>query len=703
MRAVTVQVPRFERMHAWANRILRIDLSDMRIWAQESAPHVPDYLGARGVAARIAWDEYPEPAGEFDPANPLVIMTGALTGSRSPYSGRTNVCAFSPQAYPYAWLTRSSIGGRFGGELKRAGYDGIVVTGVSDRPVRVRIRDDEVSILAASELWGRDTMDTLEALEAAEGKGVRSLVIGPAGERLSRIATIQTASSSAAGQGGFGGVMGSKKLKAISVVGTGRVSLASPGAMTALTRTLARRFKEAGLDQPAVFGQLDKLNAELAVEGGGRARCEPCTEGCLTPCAVHFRDMPGVVHNRKRSGSWFCFSAIVQSGPPEWFPPQIRDLLDWRLDRSAAFEMNVLSNRYGLNQYDILMGVVPWLIASQKGGEIRDLNGLDMDWNSAETWAEFLHATAYREGLGDILAEGGWAAARTLQAGEAAARTQYAGWGHAAHWDGHTGIGPVFPFWLVSALQWLSDTRDPYNSGHGSLWAGWEIHGRVSGLQPHALREAELDKIRAIGEHLYGSADAVDPLSGYQGKAPMGHFHTLRPVIKDCVPVDDFRFPCIYDEKAPDRYWRLEVDGIGEIEGPSVEYHLFRAGTGLDWSESDFERRAESVCALERALQVRHWGRDRRTDEMLLPYFESVDAVQSPFLDRRHGLDRDQFQPVMDEFYALHGWDEDGRPTRKALDDLGMADVYEPMVEGAAKARESLLQPSEQEADTGRQ
>jgi aldehyde:ferredoxin oxidoreductase len=114
--------------------------------------YVPAYLGARGVAARLCWDEYPEPAGAFDPANPLMVFTGTLTGSRSPYAGRTNVCAFSPQASPFPWFTRSSIGGRFGGELKRAGYDGVVVTGASDVPVRLRIRDDEVSILIAADL-----------------------------------------------------------------------------------------------------------------------------------------------------------------------------------------------------------------------------------------------------------------------------------------------------------------------------------------------------------------------------------------------------------------------------------------------------------------------------------------------------------------------------------------------------------------------
>jgi aldehyde:ferredoxin oxidoreductase len=170
MKSMTVTVPRFEPMYGWANRILRVDLSDMRAWAQETTPYVPGYLGARGIAARICWDECPEAVDPFDPANPLMIMAGALTGSPSPYSGRANVCAFSPQASPYPWFTRSSVGAHFGGELKRAGYDGVIVTGASETPVRVRIRDDDVSILPADDLWGLGTTDALEALESAEGR-----------------------------------------------------------------------------------------------------------------------------------------------------------------------------------------------------------------------------------------------------------------------------------------------------------------------------------------------------------------------------------------------------------------------------------------------------------------------------------------------------------------------------------------------------
>ena len=101
MKPIQATLPRYKPMFGWTNRILRVNLSDGRIWACETAPHVPDFIGARGIAAKILWDEYPEPVGPFDPRNPFMVMPGALTGTTAPYSGRTNICAFSPQSYPY--------------------------------------------------------------------------------------------------------------------------------------------------------------------------------------------------------------------------------------------------------------------------------------------------------------------------------------------------------------------------------------------------------------------------------------------------------------------------------------------------------------------------------------------------------------------------------------------------------------------------
>jgi aldehyde:ferredoxin oxidoreductase len=685
-------VNRFERMHAWANRILRVDLSNMRVDVQRTAPYVPDLIGARGIAARICWDEYPAPVGAFDPANPLMVFGGALTGTGAPYSGRTTVCAFSPQGYPHPWFTRSSVGGYFGGALKRAGYDGLVVTGAAESPVRVRIRDDEVSILPAGDLWGLETADALEALVSMEGKGVRSLVIGPAGERLSRIATIHAANASACGSGGFGAVMGSKQLKAISVIGSGSVSLARPETVRSIARTLARMYAEDGLAGPLNFyGDIEQYNQDLMAKGDGHARCHACTEGCITPCVAYMQDVPGHVYGRKWSGDWVCVGTRFEGFPAD-DPSPLRTVYDWQLPRRAAFELSVLSNRYGLNQSDIIGGMVPWLIACQKAGLLSEVNGQLMDWSSPAFWAAFLHAIAYREGMGDALAEGGWRAARSLHLGEHLAQDRYPGWGYSSHCDGREGGRVVFPYWVVSALQWLCDTRDPFGSGHGYLWAA-EAADRAAELDSPREREVLLDQVRAVGVHVYRSADAVDPNSGYKGKAYPGYYQTLRAVIKDCLPTDA-HFPLIYREKAPDHHWRLQnIEGIGEVEGPAIEYHLFVAGTGTDWSEEEFERAAGRVCTLERALQVRHWGRDREMDETVLTYFQEPELHQNAFLDRRYGLDRERFRPVLDEFYTLHGWDvKRGWPTKERLCELGMEDVYEDMIAGSTMGQNQASQ-----------
>ena len=671
MKPTAITVPRFRPMHGWVNRILRVDLSNMTASAEPSAPNLPDLLGARGLAHKLCWDEYPEPVPAFDPANPLMVVPGALTGSTSPYSGRTNILAFSPQTWPHEWFTRSSIGGHFGGELKRAGYDALIVTGSAESPVRIRIVDDQVSILPADDLWGVDAMDTLEALQGADGKGVRSLVIGPAGERLSRMATIQAGSSTAAGQGGFGGVMGSKKLKAVTVRGSGKVSLAHPERIRALTRALRDEISKTPSKGPFI--------KEVNASGRGRVRTVACTEACPTPCVSEFIDIPGVTQDRKWTSLWWCvggggFSISDEELDPDasWTPGQ------------AKFEMNVLTNRYGLNQFDT-MGMVRWLRESHDAGQLNEVERVPVDWASPRFWAHLLRVIADREGIGDALAEGTWRAARQTHVGGEFMRPRYPAWGMAEHWTSRT--GPYwFPYWITSALQWACDTRDPFDAGHCSLWPLLGLWKSDDDTRAGVAR-AQM----GLAERVYGTPDVCDPHSGYRGKAVAGHFHTLRPIIKDCVPSDDFAmFPLIWSDNTDDHFCRLQVDGLGEIEGPTAEWHIFAAGTGLEWSEKEFDLAAQRVATLERALQVRHWGRDRELDETVLPHFELLEKEPSPFLGERVGLDRDQFAPVLTEFYRLHGWDKNGQPTQEGLESVGLGDIYEPMVAGATRTKERL-------------
>ncbi len=198
-------------------------------------------------------------------------------------------------------------------------------------------------------------------------------------------------------------------------------------------------------------------------------------------------------------------------------------------------------------------------------------------------------------------------------------------------------------------------------------------------------RDKLLAAARAFGRLVYGTEAAADPYSGYKDKARVGDFHTLRPVIKDCLPADDFIFPLLLNKTAPD-YRIVLRDSYGrKFESRDTEYHLFKADTGTEWSRDEFEQAAARAYNLERALQVRHWGRDRAMDETVLPYFDQPESFPNPLLEERHSLDREQFKSVLDEFYRLHGWEpETGRPTKERLDELGLRGVHEQMTAGAS-------------------
>jgi hypothetical protein len=269
-------------------------------------------------------------------------------------------------------------------------------------------------------------------------------------------------------------------------------------------------------------------------------------------------------------------------------------------------------------------------------------------------------------------------------------RRHYTGWGYSGHWDGHGALVNriVYPFWIVGALHWAMDTRDPASSTHGYvqgvMYWGPFSHRRRSAVdeQPRIAWE----QMRAIGERVYGRADTLDPLSGYEGKALPAAFHAVRSVMKDCLPTDDQVFPLMYSHNSEDRFCR-----VGGIDGPDVDAAILRAGTGLDWDTREFERACERVLNLERAIMVRHFGRTRAMDERVLPYFEYDENWVNPELGVRKKLEREQFAPVMDEYYRLRGWDvETGWPTQERLAALDLDDVHPEMVAGAEAARARL-------------
>jgi aldehyde:ferredoxin oxidoreductase len=247
-------------MYGWVGRILRVDLTEGKTSEVSTSNYVPRFVGGWGIAAKVAWDELSPDIGAFDPDNRLMFMTGPLTGTLVPGSGRAEICTVSPITYSFKGPTedyvRSGIGGKWAPELKFAGFDGLIVHGRAEKPVWINISDGEAEIRDAKRLWGLDTYSVQEALwEELGSKRVQVACIGPPGERLTRFATIATDNGNHAGVGGTGAVMGSKNVKAIAVRGTGKVEVAKPAELYELAFKMHRyRLRSEARPPYGMFG-----------------------------------------------------------------------------------------------------------------------------------------------------------------------------------------------------------------------------------------------------------------------------------------------------------------------------------------------------------------------------------------------------------------------------------------------------------------
>jgi len=223
--------------------ILRVDLTAGRLSVQPiSEEHYRRHLGGRGIIAHTLLTEVPKGIDPFGAENRLVFALGTLTGHPFVGSGRNSVGCKSPMTGGYG---ESEAGGFWGAELKRAGFEAIVIEGISAKPVYLWIKDGEPEIRDAGRLWGLETADTERAIREELGDArIRTAVIGPAGEKRVRFACILNDVTHAAGRTGMGAVMGSKRLKAIAVRGGRLPEAADPGKLRELNRWMMVNYKE---------------------------------------------------------------------------------------------------------------------------------------------------------------------------------------------------------------------------------------------------------------------------------------------------------------------------------------------------------------------------------------------------------------------------------------------------------------------------
>ena len=293
-------------MYGWTGRLLRVNLTTGTSTTEEIKPQWRlEFLGGRGLGARILAAEVKPDTEPLGPENKLIFAVGPLTGTKVPTAGRFSVTAKSPLT---GTIFDANAGGRWGVGLKRGGYDALVIEGRSSQPVYLAIQDGEVAVKDATDLWEWDVLRITEHLAQVEEQAAVAC-IGPAGVHQVLMAAIMTDRHRARGRGGIGAVMGSKNLKAITVRGNGTVPVADPDKLdyildesdkwlkanpiTALglpefgTPLLVNLINELGIFpvrnfQEAYFPQAEKISGETIAEKYTvrRAGCHGCAIAC---------------------------------------------------------------------------------------------------------------------------------------------------------------------------------------------------------------------------------------------------------------------------------------------------------------------------------------------------------------------------------------------------------------------------------------
>lgn len=394
----------------YAGKVLRVDLSDNKILIENTRRDwVALYLGGRGLGIRYLYEEVSPSVGALWPENRIIIATGPLTGTVAPLSGRFAVITKSPKT---GTLNDSYVGGAFGPELKYAGYDMMIVQGKADKPVYISVKDEKAEIRDASHLWGKTIPEATEELRKEHGRLSKVLVIGPAGENLSFMASVVADEHFLAGRGGIGAVFGSKNLKGIVVEASNRsVEFPNPGRYR---ETISRLMRESVLTDDNLWAKTDgtPVIVDLSNNVGAlphlnfregyyeyanyintdvvKAKLESrfSCHSCPLACKRKIRTKRGVMKAPE-------YETIGMMGSNL----SIKDM-----DELA--HLATLADQLGLDTIS-LGATIGFLLEIREKGIISDEEiGFHVDWGEPEALKKLVRMIAYREGIGNTLADG---------------------------------------------------------------------------------------------------------------------------------------------------------------------------------------------------------------------------------------------------------------------------------------------------------
>jgi aldehyde:ferredoxin oxidoreductase len=610
-------------MNANGARILTLDLSTgaSRIDTFDER-FARLYLGGNGFAARLLYDRLPAGTDAFDPSNSVILAVGPVTDSNIPGNSRICVATKSPLT---GLFFDSTFGGRFPCTFKRTGFDALVVTGRAPGPVYLLLTPDGVSIKPADSLWGMPTQECVQRLQVIEGEAADVTCIGPAGEHLVRFAAMAhywKNRGAISGRGGIGAVLGSKRVKAIVVSGDRKMALADQAALNSLykstysgmlsgTKALST-FGTAFLVNPMnTMGALGTKNLAMEVFEQAEAisgerfkdlywerdtTCLKCPVACGKDFKVEAGEFAGTRWKMPEYESIFALGSMLDNA-----------------NAPSLIKANELCDQLGMDTISMGVTIAFAMECAARGLIGTHEMGGELRWGDYHAMLHLVEATAYRQGFGNLLAEGSRRLAECL--GADAYKYLYAV------------KGLELPAHSARALKGMS-------IGYATATRGGSHHD----TRPTMQYRPEFDHATLDGKAEYAVRSQ--------------HYTAVGDSLVLCRFTAERGFGMLLND-----VFAQMVNGV----------------TGFGLTTEDLERVGERIINLERAFNVREGV--RRKDD-ILPYRVMHEPIPFGPSKGRY-CPPDELDRMLDEYYSRRRWSRDGVPTREQLAALELQDVIE--------------------------
>jgi len=652
-----------------------------------------DFLGGSGLAAKWFFDNQCWKAEPLSPENPLMIMMGPISGINLPGVSRLEICARSPLTGIWG---EACMGGHFAPQFKRTGYDGIIVVGASDKPVYLWVTDEAVEIRDASNLWGKDAYDTEELLKEEVGdRRAQVISIGQAGENLVKYACVMTDRGSTAGRCGMGAVMGSKKLKAVVVKGSKKAPIADEAGYKAARDKMSEILKFSLVaDGLGNFGSNVHMEYGMAIgdvpvknwreanwaEGPDKLGGTAVAESILTKTHSCFACPVGC----KRIVEVKAGPFTLDEGPgSEYEAAAALGTLQRMDDRDANHKANEMCNRYGM---DVIStgSTLAYATEAYGAGLITDSDtgGVKLGWNQPKTLLDLIDKIAHREGFGDDLAEG----TRAMSA-------KYGGEEFAIHVKGlECPMHDPRALWGM-ALTYATSIRGACHCSDSNLYIDLGLLDHKDlGVKRTWPYKAEGKAAQTVASQKKGVIANSALICEYAWNATGGSLVEMAMMLK---PVTGF--PYTVDELARigDRIWYLkraignlcgatrEDDKVPRrilephLEGTTSNLHLAVYPTFMSMVPMG-KLRIEKLKDTTAKLMARFMYPNLY--KMLMP-MRNLPGFRGHMkaLEKGDAAEKQRrtvpFDDMIAEYYRLRDIDEQGRPSRRRLEEVGLKDV----------------------------